>query len=134
MKNDLDKYNSLSDLRLFTEKLIQTTVSLQEELARTKDKLAHYEQLNEFHDSKISIGSNEEELCKLEINRLYQAAKTRSLEFNEVKAFEIFVKSLMLIKGKPVQEEQKKNKKDKGLSNDQLLQLALQVVDDTNEQ
>jgi hypothetical protein len=39
----------------------------------------------------------------------------------------------MLIRGKSVNEE-KKSKKEPALSNDQLIQLALQVVDDTNEQ
>lgn len=130
---DLDKYKSLNDLREFTEALIRTTTALQLELQQTKDKLAHLEQITKFTDSPISIGSNEEELCKLEISRLYQAAKNGPLEFNEVKAFEIYVKSLMLIRGKSVSEE-KKSKKEPTLSNDQLIQLALQVVDDSNEQ
>jgi len=130
---DLDKYKSLNDLREFTETLIRTTTALQLELQQTKDKLAHLEQITKFTDSPISIGSNEEELCKLEISRLYQAAKNGPLEFNEVKAFEIYVKSLMLIRGKSVNED-KKSKKEPTLSNDQLIQLALQVVDDSNEQ
>jgi hypothetical protein len=130
---ELDKYKSLEDLRNFTETLINTTTALQLELQQTKDKLNHLEQITKFNTSPISIGSNEEELCKLEISRLYQAAKTGPLEFNEVKAFEIYVKSLMLIRGKSVNEE-KKSKKEPALSNDQLIQLALQVVDDTNEQ
>ena len=128
---ELDKYKSLNDLRAFTETLIRTTTALQLELQQTKDKLAHLEQITKFTDSPISIGSNEEELCKLEISRLYQAAKNGPLEFNEVKAFEIYVKSLMLIRGKSVSEE-KKSKKEPTLSNDQLIQLALQVVDDSN--
>ena len=130
---ELDKYKSLEDLRNFTETLINTTTALQLELQQTKDKLNHLEQITKFNTSPISIGSNEEELCKLEISRLYQAAKTGPLEFNEVKAFEIYVKSLMLIRGKSVNEE-KKSKKEPALSNDQLIQLALQVVDDTNLQ
>lgn len=130
---DLDKYKSLNDLRAFTETLIRTTTALQLELQQTKDKLAHLEQITKFTTSPISVGSNEEELCKLEISRLYQAAKNGPLEFNEVKAFEIYVKSLMLIRGKSVSEE-KKSKKEPTLSNDQLIQLALQVVDDSNEQ
>lgn len=130
---DLDNYKNYEDLKKFTEKLLETTLSLQNELARTKDKLSHLEEVTKHTSSLISVGSNEEELCKLEINRLYQAAKIGPLEFNEVKAFEIYVKSLMLIRGKTVTEEKKSGKKN-SLSEDQLLQLALQVVDDTNEQ
>jgi hypothetical protein len=130
--SELKKYDSLEELQKFTEKLIDTTSALKMELEQTKDKLRHLEDITKFSNN-ISVGSNEEELCKLEINRLYQAAKNGPLEFNEVKAFEIYVKSLMLIRGKTAVED-KKAKKEPALNHDQLLQLALQVVDDTNEQ
>jgi hypothetical protein len=130
--SELKKYDSLEELQKFTEKLIDTTSALKMELEQTKDKLRHLEDITKFSNN-ISVGSNEEELCKLEINRLYQAAKSGPLEFNEVKAFEIYVKSLMLIRGKTAVED-KKAKKEPALNHDQLLQLALQVVDDTNEQ
>jgi hypothetical protein len=130
--SELKKYDSLEELRKFTEKLIDTTSALKMELEQTKDKLRHLEEIAKF-SSNIAVGSNEEELCKLEINRLYQAAKSGPLEFTEVKAFEIYVKSLMLIRGKTAVED-KKAKKEPALNHDQLLQLALQVVDDTNEQ
>jgi hypothetical protein len=121
------------ELKKYAEKITQANEKLQEELTQTKDKLRHLEELTKFSSNPIAVGSNEEELCKIEINRLYQAAKRAPLEFTEVKAFEIYVKSLMLIKGKSSAEE-KKPKKEQSLSNDQLLQLAMQVVDDTNEQ
>ena len=133
MAYDLDKYN-LKELQIFTEKLIASTAELKIELQQTKDKLAHLENITKHVTSPISVGSNEEELCKLEISRLFQAAKNAPLEFNEVKSFEIYVKSLMLIRGKTVAEVKKGGKKDAALTNDQLLQLALQVVDESNEQ
>lgn len=132
--------NELSDLieqneqlRKYSENLTQVNLKLQKELTETKDKLRHLEDVTKFSTSPIAIGSNEEELCKLEIKRLYDAAKRAPLEFNEVKAFEVYVKSLMLIRGKGEVVE-KKSKKETPLSNEQLLQLALQVVDDTSEQ
>jgi len=131
--DELKKYNSIEDLQKFTEKLIDTTTALKMELEQTKSKLQHLEEITKYASNPIAVGSNEEELCKLEINRLFQSAKAGPLEFTEVKAFEIYVKSLMLIRGKSAVEE-KKSKKDTALSHDQLLQLALQVVDDTNEQ
>ena len=117
------------------EKLIQQCKTLKEELRVANDKLKHLEDVMKFSPNPISVGSNEEELCKIEINRLYQAAKQGPLEFTEVKAFEIYVKSLMLIKGK-TEIGEKKPKKSTSLTEEQLLQLALQVqvVDDTNEQ
>lgn len=121
------------ELKKYAEKLTQLNDKITKELDLTKDKLKHLEELTKFSASPIAVGSNEEELCKLEINRLYQAAKTGPLEFNEVKSFEIYVKSLMLIRGKLAVDE-KKSKKSNTLTEDQLLQLALQVVDDNTEQ
>jgi hypothetical protein len=132
-RTDLDKINDFEELKLFSEKLVEKCLSLQSELQKTKDKLFHLEEITKSSTSVISIASNEEELCKLEINRLFQAAKAAPLEFTQVKAFEIYVKSLMLIKGKAEVEEKKAGKKN-NLSEDQLLQLALQVVDESNEQ
>jgi hypothetical protein len=131
--SDLDKIKNYDELKKFAEKLLETTVSLKNELQLTKDKLHHLEEVTKHSSSIVSIGSNEEELCKLEINRLYQAAKIAPLEFNQVKSFEIYVKSLMMIRGKSSLEEKKSNKKN-NLSEEQLLQLALQVVDESNEQ
>ena len=122
------------ELKKYGEKLTQTNIKLQKELEVTKDKLHHLEEIAKFSNNTMAVGSNEEELCKLEINRLYQAAKVSPLEFAQVKAFEIYVKSLMLIRGKTVEETKGKKSSKQTLDNDQLLQLALQVVDDTNEQ
>jgi hypothetical protein len=121
------------ELKKYGEKLTQTNVKLQEELTQTKDKLRHLEELAKFNSSPLAIGSSEEDVCRIEIGRYYNLVKTRPLEFNEVKSFEIYVKSLMLIRGKAAVED-KQTKKPQQLSEDQLLQLALQVVDDTNEQ
>jgi hypothetical protein len=122
------------ELKKYGEKLTQVNNKLQQELEQTKDKLRHLEEIAKFTANPIAVGSNEEELCKLEINRLYQAAKISPLEFNQVKAFEIYVKSLMLIRGKSIEAPTGNKSKKVKLDNEELLQLALQVVDDTNEQ
>lgn len=126
--------NQNEELKKYGEKLTQVNNKLQQELEQTKNKLHHLEELTKFASNPISVGSNEEELCRLEINRLYQAAKVAPLEFTQVKAFEIYVKSLMLIKGKSLEEPKNKKSQKVKLDNEELLQLALQVVDDTNEQ
>lgn len=125
--------NQNEELKRYGEKLTQANIKLQEELLQAKDKLRHLEELTKLNSSPLAIGSNEEDVCRIEIGRYYNLVKTRPLEFAEVKSFEIYVKSLMLIRGKTAVEE-KKTKKSQQLSEDQLLQLALQVVDDTNEQ
>lgn len=133
--NDVrDILDQNEELKKYGERLTQTNLQLQEELEQTKNKLRHLEEIAKFSNNPIAVGSNEEELCKLEINRLYQAAKVAPLEFNQAKAFEIYVKSLMLIRGKSLEEPKNKKSSKIKLDNEELLQLALQVVDDTNEQ
>ena len=122
------------ELKKYSEKLTEVNLNLQKELNATKDKLRHLEEIAKFSNNSIAVGSNEEELCKLEISRLYQAAKISPLEFAQVKAFEVYIKSLMLIKGKTPEESKGSKSSKASLDHDQLLQLAMQVVDDTNEQ
>lgn len=122
------------ELLEYVEKLTQSNIKLQKELDQTKNKLKHLEQITAFPSEQIAVGSNEEELCKIEINRLYQAAKQAPLEFNQVKAFEIYVKSLMLIKGKYLEDPKNKKSPKVDLNNEELLKLALQVVDDPDKQ
>lgn len=125
--------NQNDELKKYSEKLTQANIKLQEEINQTKDKLRHLEELTKINNSPLAIGSNEEDVCRIEIGRYYNLVKTRPLEFTEVKSFEIYVKSLMLIRGKTAVED-KTQKKSQQLSEDQLLQLALQVVDESNEQ
>lgn len=129
---DLNKLKTLRELREFAESLLKTNVELQQKAKIAEDKLEHLEKMLAAQD-KFSVGSNEENLCKIEIKRLYDKAKSQPLEFNEVKSFEIFVKSLYLIKGK-VPDAQKASKKEVALSQDQLIQLALQATDESSEQ
>lgn len=131
---DIDSFKSLSELKEFTQALLDEAIKLKQELQKAQDKLSHLEEVAKFSSSPISVGSNEEEVCKLEIRRLYEKCRNSPLEFNEVKAFEIFVNSLVKIQGKSLDEPKKKSKKQVDLTQDQLIQLALQVTDESGEQ
>jgi hypothetical protein len=131
---DINSFKKLGDLKEFTQELLDEAIKLKQELQKAQDKLSHLEEVSKFSSSPISVGSNEEEVCKLEIRRLYEKCKNAPLEFNEVKAFEIFVNSLVKIQGKSLEDPKKKSKKQVDLTQDQLIQLALQVTDESGEQ
>lgn len=131
---DLDSFKKLSDLKEYTEALLNEAVKLKQELQKANDKVSHLEEVSRFRPSPLTVGTNEEEVCKLEIRRLHDLCKSRPLEFNEVKAFEIFVNSLLKIQGKTSEDVKKKPKKPLDLSQDQLIQLAMQVTDESGEQ
>ncbi len=52
---DLNKYKNYEDLKNFTEKLMDTTVSLQNELNKTKDKLYHLEEVTKVENVEFVI-------------------------------------------------------------------------------
>jgi hypothetical protein len=134
---ELEQYKTKKELEKFTENLLDRHVSVKAELDALKDKLQHFEAIEKDTKSAVSIGSNEEELCKLEIRRLYDAAKNSPLEFNEVKAFEIYAKTLLAIKGKSLDgDPNAKKSKEPKFKDEDLMRFAQQVQaeDDPTEQ
>lgn len=107
---------------------------LEQENITLKNKLRHLEQITSINvPSSLKVASNEEELCRIEIARLYTAAKASPLDFNETKAFEIYVKTLLAIRGKVAEPTKAKESQEK-LSHEQLLSLASQVTNDSDNE
>ena len=131
---ELEQYKTKKDLEKFTENLLDRHGALQVDLEQLRDKLVHFEAVQK---TSLSVGSNEEELCKLEIRRLYESAKDGPLEFNEVKAFEIYAKTLLAIKGKSLDADPNaKKSKEPKFKDEDLMRFAQQVQadDDSTEQ
>ena len=120
---ELEQYKTKKDLEKFTENLLDRHGALQVDLEQLRDKLVHFEAVQK---TSLSVGSNEEELCKLEIRRLY-----------EVKAFEIYAKTLLAIKGKSLDADPNaKKSKEPKFKDEDLMRFAQQVQadDDSTEQ
>lgn len=108
------------------EKLTQEKIDLEAKISKLESKIA-------MQNHKLAVGSNEEELCRLEINRLYELAKNGPLEWDEIKAFDVYVKALLAIRGKPAIKKKELNPVQ--LSQEELLKLAMDSSDsDDNEQ
>jgi len=56
------------------------------------------------------------------------------LEWNEVRSFEVYVKSLLAIRNKTPEDINKKSDKAPKLNQAQLLEIALKATDESNEQ
>lgn len=104
------------------------SVELQQENTRLKDRITHLESMTLLAPSPLSLATNEEELCKIEIARLFNAGKNGPLTMEEVKIFEIYTKTLLSIKGKSVDDAKKSAGSKQRLSEKELLQIALQTV------
>ena len=128
---DFNKFKDTKELEKFAQVQFDNVVKLKQELEEIKLKLKHAESLLVSSPSVLTVGTPEEEICKIEIQRLYTQAKVQPLEFEQVKIFDIYVKSLLAIKGKPVE---KSKKMSSTLSQEELLKLALEATDDSSEQ
>ena len=142
MKNivDFNQFKTLKELQDFTERQHLTITILQIENTELKDKISHVEQLlnNAPVTTNLAVGESHEELCKIEINRLYMKAQRMPLDMEEVKKFEIYTRSLLAIQGKGLDSKSQKQNAStiKKLSQQDLINLALQkdTEEDSTEQ
>lgn len=133
---DFNQFKTDKEWREFANRQTTTILALQNQIKFLEEKLSHSESLLQTANQKsaLAVNSNEEELCKIEIKRLYDKAKMQPLEWNEVRAFEVYVKSLLAIRNKTPEDVNKKSDKSPKLNQAQLLEIALKATDESNEQ
>ena len=132
-KVDFSNFKNLKELQNYTEDLFTLVASTQAENTKLKDRIKHLESLMmHSKDESIPVASNELELCKLEIERLYKEAKIQPLDDKQIRAFDTYVKCMLAIQGKEAPKA--KPKKQETLSQEELINLALQAVETDKEQ
>lgn len=132
-KVDFSNFKNLKELQNYTEDLFTLIASTQAENTRLIDRMKHLESLMlHSKDESIPIASNELELCKLEIGRLYKEAKIQPLDDKQLRAFDTYVKCMLAIQGKEAPKA--KAKKQDPISQEDLINLALQAIDTDKEQ
>lgn len=131
---DFNQFKNEKEWREFANRQTTTILALQDHIQVLEEKLAAAEAIIKTQESSLQVKSDEEELCRMEIRRLYAKAKANPLEWNEVRAFEVYVKSLLAIRNKTQDESNKKTEKQSKVTQAQLLELALKATDESNEQ
>lgn len=135
MKNnliDFGRFKTIKELQEYCNDQYAMILSLQVQNEDFKNKIDHLEQLLKSDGIILATKSNEEELCKLEIGRLYSLAKLAPLDDKETKRFEILVKTLLAIQGKVAEVKPKKKEENKSI--EELIALAVQAMPEANEQ
>lgn len=127
---DMSKYKTLEDLKAFAESLFKTNLMLQNDIKLKQEKIDHLESLlNTLPSNNLLTEDKEIEICKIEINRLYQKSLRIPLDDKEVRNLEILVRTLATARGKNVSEE--KDKKDKQATKNmptaKLIELAKSI-------
>lgn len=125
---DLAQFKTLKELQEYANKQFMTIGVMKEQLDDAKAKITHLESLLASKATVLNVDSEQEEICKIEINRLYQKTLRGPLEFAEIKALETYTKILMIAKGKEVDDkkEKKAEKAMKQLTPQELIHIALQ--------
>lgn len=125
---DLTQFKSLRELQDYANKQFMTIGVMKQQLDDTKAKVSHLESLLASKATVLNVDSEQEEICKIEINRLYQKTLRGPLDFAEIKALETYTKILMAAKGKEIDDkkEKKAEKAIKQLSPQELIKIALQ--------
>jgi hypothetical protein len=132
---DFTKFSSLKDLQEYVNKQYMTIGVMKQQLDDAKAKVSHLESLLASKATILNVESEQEEICKIQINRLYQATLRGPLDFQEVKILETYTKILLAAKGKELDEkkEKKTDKALKQLSPQELIQIALQKTPEEEE-
>jgi len=83
-------------------------------------------------DSIVQVVSTSQEIAELQLERLKQAARERTLTFEEVRIYDILTKNLMLAKGDPTTiSATVVSKEEESIETEDLLKIA-QTVDTNN--
>jgi hypothetical protein len=129
---DFSKFKTVKELQEYANKQYDTIAKLQVEAELNKSKIEHLENLLNNAGNVQPIASNELELCKLEINRLYQHALREPLDDKQIRAFDVYVKNLLAIQNKAIPEKPKK--KEPQLTPEELIAIALEQMPETDGQ
>lgn len=105
-----------------------TIVKLQKQLNEAKEEIQKLKDSNKskvisINDQpiKLSLESDQEEICKIQLRKFLEVSKDRELTLEEARKVEIFSKILFGFKNK---EDREKEDTTKKLSSDELLKLV----------
>lgn len=132
---DLSKFKDMLELRQYCEQLTQTNLVLQEQLKISESKRKHLEELMQTKPSVLEVSSNEEEICKIELGRLFFKCKQAPLEYQEAKLVELYTKTLLAIRGKELAEKKgpAQSTVAKQYTPQELIEIALKATPEESE-
>lgn len=133
---DLTQFKTLKELQDYANKQYTTIAILKQKTDEQAAKIAHLESLLSSKATILNVGSEQEEICKIEINRLYHKTIRGPLDFAEVKVLETLTKLLLAINGREVDNKKEKDtaKALKQLSPQDLIKIALQKTPEEEQE
>jgi len=132
---DLSKFKDIMEMKQYCEQLTQTNLVLQEQLKISESKRKHLEEMLQNKPSVLEVSSNEEEICKIELGRLFFKCKQAPLEYQEAKLVELYTKTLLAIRGKELIEKKgpAQSTVAKQYTPQELIEIALKATPEESE-
>ena len=130
---DMSQFKELKDLQLFAQELFTKSIMLQSLIKEQESKISHLESLLQtLPASGLLVDDKEIEICRIEINRLYQKSIRFPLEDKEIRNLEVLVKTMAVAKGKLVSDVKDKKDKEavKNLPVGRLIELAKSIKEE----
>ncbi len=127
----LEGFKDLTEVKAFAEAQTKTIIELNKKNKKLEEEVLHLKKILEDSTDIISnqqgefnsdliLGSDEETIAKIQLNRLKEVSFTRELTLEEAKRTEIFTKILALAHNKPT----KIFELSKDIGNEELLKLV----------
>lgn len=132
---DLSKFKDIAEMREYCEQLTKTNMVLQEQIKISESKRKHLEELLQNKPSVLGVASNEEEICKIELSRLFAKCQQAPLEYQEAKLVELYTKTLLAIRGKELTEKKgpAQSTVAKQYTPQELIEIALKATPEEQE-
>lgn len=134
----IDELGSIEEAKDFAEAQYYTLISQSKKIKSLEDTIDEYTKkiqkletealVHEVNSSTNLDASDAESICMIQLKLLRASAMDRELTLEETKKVETYTKTLLLIKGKSV--EDKPNKQDTSkMTTAQLLKLASEDIE-----
>lgn len=132
---DLTQFKTLKELQDYANKQFMTISVMKDKNTELQEKVKHLEGLLSSKATVLNVASEQEEICKIEIHRMYQKSLRVPLDFQEVKALESYTRILMVMQGKDIDGKKEKETKKamKQLTPKELIDIALQKTPEDAE-
>lgn len=135
----LNNFTNVDDLKEYASSQYRTIITQSKKITELERKVESLESKLQESEKKAAVNSvlsldqpegssDVETTCMIQIAMLKGLAMNRELTLEETKKLEIFAKTILAVRGKPVAEEKKKDSAPR-LTTEQLLAMANSLSD-----
>lgn len=121
---DINKMKETDDWKSYCQHLFVSLQNSNAKLQAAEGEIVHLKQLLDGLTPKLTMPSNEQLICELQIKRLYDESMSRPLTLEEAKRLDLLVKNLYLAKGQATEIVKNDGASPEKASDEELLRVV----------